>query len=69
MGEIKIPKSLLFLLVLDLTIIVLHLFWGREIGFFNLDMEYNLPAYYSGLKLLIIGIISTVIYISKLNKV
>ncbi len=47
--------------LLDVLILFLHFFWGRENVFFNLDNEKNLPTVYSGIKLLLIGLLATIL--------
>jgi hypothetical protein len=51
----KTQKILFLVILLDLILILLHLIWGRGISFVNLDLEYNLPTFYSGFKLVLIG--------------
>ena len=48
-------KLIKYFIALDIAIIVLHLTFGWNYGFANLDFEYNLPTFYQGLKALWIG--------------
>lgn len=48
-------KLIKYFIVFDLAMIVFHLIFGRNYGFANLDIEYNLPTFYQGLKALWIG--------------
>jgi hypothetical protein len=52
----KHQRVFYLLLFIDLLIIALHLLFGREQFFFNLDHERNLPATYQSLKLIIFGL-------------
>lgn len=48
----KNPKKLLIALIaLDLFVVILHLLFGYQTTFFNLDEEMNFPAFYQGIKL------------------
>lgn len=52
----KHQKIFYLLLLVDLLIITLHLLFGRQQSFFNLDHERNLPATYQSFKLIIFGL-------------
>ena len=58
----KFKKIILLVLLIDALLILLHLFFGQNNYFFNLDMERNLPAVYSGLKLFSIGLLGLYVY-------
>lgn len=49
----KLPKLLIAVLLLDLSMVVLHLIFGRDHLFFHLDSEQNFPTVYQGAKLII----------------
>jgi hypothetical protein len=62
---IKQNYLILILLVLDFSILLLHIFFGyNKYGFFNLDSERNLPTLYQGLKILIFGYLFFFIWLS-----
>jgi len=48
-------KWLIRFLIIDLFLIGTHLLWGDQVDALNLDYERTIPAYYSGLKLVIIS--------------
>jgi hypothetical protein len=48
-------KWLIRFLIIDLLLVGAHLLWGEQIYVLNLDYERTIPAYYSGLKLVIIS--------------
>lgn len=54
-AKLKTQNIFYSIILIDLILIFLHLIWGRNVSFVNLDLEYNLPAFYSGFKLVIIG--------------
>lgn len=58
----KYKKIILPIFLADALLIFSHFLWGKESAFFNLDAEGNLPAIYSGLKLLVIGCLAFLIY-------
>lgn len=58
----KYKKIILAVLIIDILIIILHLIWGRQSVFFDLDSERNLPTVYSGLKLIAVGALSFIVY-------
>jgi len=64
----KIRKFIISVFILDIVIILSHIFLGNGNEFYNLDKEYNLPSAYSALKLISIGIIAIVIFISLQRK-
>lgn len=49
-------------LILDGLLVAAHLLLGQRVPFLNLDLENNLPALYSGLKLIMVGILAFVVY-------
>lgn len=61
-------KLLLGLIFLDIIIVILHLIFGYQTIFFNLDEEKNIPAFYQGIKLIFAGIILLFTSISKQYK-
>lgn len=57
-------KWLYRLLVIDVLLILAHIFWGEQVYVLHLDYERTIPAYYSGLKLVLIsGLALTVFYL------
>lgn len=48
-------KVLAIVLALDFLMVILHLAFGRNHAFFNLDLEQNLPTIYQGVKLIFIS--------------
>ena len=58
----KNKKILVSILILDSVIVLLHILFGKVSDFYNLDKEYNLPSFYSALKLILIGVVSFVIF-------
>jgi hypothetical protein len=48
-------KVILFLLIMDFILLILHLLLGSQLGFFHLDYEKNLPTTYQSLKLIVFG--------------
>jgi uncharacterized membrane protein len=49
-------RSLFFLaLTVDILLVIAHLILAGSYSFFDLDQEYNLPTYYSSLKLTLVG--------------
>ncbi len=63
----KNRKIIISILILDVVIVLLHILFGKMSDFYNLDKEYNLPSFYSALKLISIGIVSLAIFISTKN--
>ena len=53
---------------LDVLIVILHIVFGKDNAILNLDGENNLPATYSFLKLVVVGIIAFVIFFTNGNK-
>jgi hypothetical protein len=64
----KFKKIILLVLLIDVSLILLHLFFSQNNYFFNLDIERNLPAVYSGLKLISIGVLALFIYFKLIKK-
>lgn len=63
---IKHPQKVFWwLFALDLTIVVLHIFWGSSHTFFHLDLEKNLPTAYQSLKLIGFASLYTVLLFRK----
>jgi len=48
-------KWLFRFLIIDLLLVGAHLLWGDQVYILNLDNERTIPAYYSGLKLVVIS--------------
>jgi len=59
----KNRKIILSIFIIDVVIVLLHILFGKVNDFYNLDKEYNLPSFYSAIKLISIGAISFVIFI------
>lgn len=53
------------LLLLDLIIVLLHLLFGKNYPFFNVDFEQNLPTWYQSLKLLLFATLFFIFGFSK----
>lgn len=52
------PKKIfLLLLTVDIILLIVHIFLGRQINYFHLDFENNLPTIYQSSKLAIFGIV------------
>ena len=64
----KYKRIILLVLLIDVLLILLHLVFGQNYHFFNLDMERNLPAVYSGLKLIFVGSLALFIYLKSGKK-
>lgn len=45
------------LLIIDVVIVTLHIFFGQEYSFFHLDIEKNLPTTYQSCKLILFGLL------------
>lgn len=58
-----IKRVFYYLLVLDLILVLLHIFFGENIYIFNLDNERTIPAYYSGLKLASISFLAFLMFL------
>lgn len=53
------PRSLFFFCVtLDIVLIILHILLSSSFSIFNLQYERTIPAYYSGLKLVVLAALS-----------
>lgn len=48
-------KNVAILFLLDLLMIALHLLFASESDLFHLDRELNLPTFYQGVKLIVLG--------------
>lgn len=53
----KNKKLFIGLVVLDFTVLFLHLTFGKNYSFFHLDFEQNLPTLYQSFKLIVFGLI------------
>lgn len=53
------------LVILDASIVLLHLILGRSHPTFNLDLEQNLPTFYQSAKLLLFGVFFLVLGLHK----
>jgi len=62
-------KLIKIVLIIDLSLILLHIFLGQNNDFFNLDLERNLPTFYSGLKLILIGFLALFFYLKTKRKI
>lgn len=51
----KLRFAIISLIVLDIFCVMMHLLFGQDKPFFNLDGEQNFPAIYQGVKLILIG--------------
>ena len=58
-------RVFVFLFILDLLIVLAHIFLGKENHFFHMDFEQNLPTYYQSLKLIGFGCLFLLMGVSK----
>lgn len=55
----------LSIIVIDVVMLTLHLLLGRQMHFFHLDYEANLPTAYQSLKLIVFGLIFFILGITR----
>lgn len=61
-------KNVAILFLLDVLMVVLHLLFASKSDFFHLDRELNLPTFYQGLKLIVLGVVlMKVLFVKKLK--
>ncbi len=59
----KIKNFFIVLLLIDISLVLAHIFWGDIFYILNLDNERTIPSYYSGLKLVFISCFSFLIFL------